>query len=58
MPDGKRANVIGTFEYSLNDDQGNPVSEKGKFFDLFEKQLDGTWLCSVAMWNSDLGGVG
>ena len=52
--DGKHAHGIGKFEYSLKDAEGNTVSDKGKWFDAFEKQADGTWLCSVGMWNSDL----
>ena len=52
--DGKLAHAIGQFEYSMKDADGNPVSDKGKWFDAFEKQADGTWLCSIGMWNSDL----
>jgi ketosteroid isomerase-like protein len=52
--DGKRALAIGEFEYSMKDAAGRFVSDKGKFLDAFEKQADGTWLCSVASWNSDL----
>ena len=52
--DGKLAYAIGKFEYSLKDAEGNPVSERGKWFDVFEKQADGSWQCSVGMFNSDL----
>lgn len=52
--DGRQAYGIGKFEYSLKDDAGNPVTEIGKFLDVFEKQADGSWLCSVAMFNSDI----
>ncbi len=57
--DGKLAYGIGTYEVSLKDAEGNPVSDKGKLVDLFEKQADGSWKCSVSTWNSDLpaGGV-
>ena len=47
LADGKRAHAIGEFEYSMKDADGNLVSDKGKFFDAFEKQADGNWLCSV-----------
>ena len=52
--DGKQAYGIGKFEYSLKDDAGNAVTEIGKWVDIFEKQADGSWLCSVVMTNSDL----
>ena len=52
--DGGKAHAIGEFEYSLKDADGNAVSDKGKFLDTFEKQPDGSWLCTVGSWNSDL----
>ncbi len=57
--DGKLAYTNGVFEYSLKDAAGNPVSDKGKFVDVFKKQADGSWKCSLGMWSSDLpeGGV-
>jgi uncharacterized protein (TIGR02246 family) len=55
---GKLAYAIGEFEYSLKDAAGNLVSDRGKWIDVFEKQADGSWLCSVGMFNSDLPAVG
>jgi ketosteroid isomerase-like protein len=52
--DGKGAHAIGEFKYSMKDAEGDLVSEQGKFFDSFEKQADGSWLCNVLCWNSDL----
>ena len=52
--DGKLAYTNGVFEYSLKDAAGNPVSDKGKFVDVFKKQADGSWKCSLGMWSSDL----
>ena len=52
--DGKLAYAIGTYEYSLKDAGGNPVSDKGKFLDVFKKQADGSWKRSVGIFNSDL----
>ncbi len=52
--DGKQAYGIGKYEYSLKDDAGNPVTDIGKWVDVFEKQADGSWLCSVVIYNSDL----
>lgn len=54
LDDGGLALAIGEYQYSLRDSDGNLVSDKGKYFDKFTKQADGSWLCSVGMWNSDL----
>lgn len=55
---GKQAHAIGQFEYSFKDAEGNLVSDRGKFFDAFEKQADGSWLVRVSIWNSDLPAAG
>ena len=52
--DGGMAHAIGEFEYSMKDSDGNLISDKGKFLDTFEKQSDGSWLCTVGSWSSDL----
>jgi len=52
--DGKLAYTNGVFELSLKDAAGNLVSEKGKFVDVFKKQADGSWKCSLGIWSSDL----
>ena len=54
LSDGSTAHAIGTYDLSLKDDSGNVISDRGKFFDVLEKQEDGSWKCSVAMWNSDI----
>ena len=51
--DGKTAYVIGTYEFSLKDAEGNTVSETGNFLDILKKQADGSWKCAVATWSSD-----
>ena len=38
----------------MKDEAGNQVNDVGKWLDVFEKQSDGSWLCSVAMFNSDI----
>jgi ketosteroid isomerase-like protein len=50
---GDLAYSMGTYEYSLKDAEGNTVSNKGKFVDIWKKQSDGTWKVAVAIWNSD-----
>lgn len=52
--DGKLAYVIGTYEYSLKDAEGNPVSDRGKFVNIWKKQADGSWKAAVGIGNSDL----
>ena len=54
LSDGATAHAIGTYDLSLKDETGNVISDRGKFFDVLEKQEDGSWKCSVAMWNSDI----
>ena len=51
---GDLAYMMGTYEYSLKDAEGNPVSDKGKFVDIWKKQPDGTWKVVVDISNSDL----
>ena len=48
------AYAIGTYEYSVNDADGNPVEDRGKFLDALRKQADGSWQASSGMFNSDL----
>lgn len=51
---GDVAYAIGTYELSLMDPDGNPVSDKGKWLDVFQKQADGSWKMSALSYNSDL----
>jgi ketosteroid isomerase-like protein len=46
--------VSGTVEVTVNDAKGKPVTDRGKFVEIWKKQADGTWKCVVDMWNSDL----
>lgn len=34
---------VGTFELTLNDSEGNPVTRKGKYTTVWQKQTDGQW---------------
>lgn len=51
---GDLAYAVGTYELSLEDAKGNPVTDKGKFLDAFRKQADGSWKQTVISYNSDL----
>ncbi len=43
----------GTYEFTLNDEKGKPVSELGKWVSVYKKQIDGRWKCVTDIWNSD-----
>jgi ketosteroid isomerase-like protein len=46
--------VSGTYEFTMNDASGKPVTDKGKYVEVWEKQADGKWKCGTDTWNSDL----
>jgi ketosteroid isomerase-like protein len=39
---------------TLNDPTGKPVNDRGKFLEVWKKQADGKWKCTMDIWNSDL----
>jgi ketosteroid isomerase-like protein len=45
--------VSGTYEATMNDASGKPVTERGKYVEVWEKQANGTWKCGKDIWNSD-----
>jgi ketosteroid isomerase-like protein len=46
--------VTGVYQASLTDAQGKPVSDQGKFLEVWKKQPDGKWKCVVDTYSSDL----
>ena len=50
---GDLAYSHGTYEETVNDPEGNPVTDKGKWVTVWEKQPDGTWKVVVDIWNSN-----
>jgi ketosteroid isomerase-like protein len=46
--------VIGIYELTVNDASGKPVTDKGKYVEVWEKKADGKWKCGTDTWNSDL----
>lgn len=46
--------VQGTYELAMNDPKGNPMTDKGKYVEVWKKQADGSWKCAVDTFNSDL----
>ncbi len=50
---GDLAYSHGTYEVTVNDPEGNPVTDKGKWVPAWEKQPGGTWKVVIDIWNSD-----
>ncbi len=50
---GDLAYDVGAYELTLNDPQGKPVTDRGKFVHVWKKQPDGSWRVVVAIFNSD-----
>jgi ketosteroid isomerase-like protein len=44
----------GTYEFTVNDPKGNPITDHGKYATVWKKRADGTWKVAVDMFNSDL----
>jgi ketosteroid isomerase-like protein len=51
---GEMAWVDGAYELTMNDASGKPITDRGKYLEVWEKQSDGSWKCRADMWNSDL----
>lgn len=46
--------VIGIYESQINDANGNPIEDKGKYIEIWRKQKDGKWKCTADIFNSDI----
>ena len=51
---GDLAYVSGSYEFNEKDDSGKPMTDKGKFLEVWKKQADGNWKCVADMFSSDL----
>jgi ketosteroid isomerase-like protein len=51
---GDLAYSTGTYELSFNDPSGKPVTERGKYVEIWRQQADGSWKMVVESFNSDL----
>lgn len=51
---GELGYLSGTYEFTMNDANGKPVEDRGKFVEVWKKQTDGAWKCVSDIWNSDL----
>src|SRR6266852_9558072 len=47
---GDMACLSGTYELTMNDG----TKDHGKYCEVWEKQVGGTWKCGADIWNSDL----
>ncbi|MBZ5644780.1 MAG: DUF4440 domain-containing protein [Acidobacteriia bacterium] len=51
---GEVAYSYGTYEMSAKGPKGKPMTDHGKYLEVWKKQPDGGWKCSEDIWNSDL----
>ena len=51
---GDLAYVSGNYEFKETDAGGKPITDKGKYLEIWKKQTDGSWKCVADMFNSDL----
>ncbi len=51
---GDIAYTTGTYELTMNDANGKPVPDHGKYVEVWKKQADGKWKVVADIWNSDL----
>ncbi len=45
--------TTGSYEVTVNDAEGNPVTSRGKVVVVWKKQPDGSWKAVLDIWNSD-----
>ncbi len=51
---GDLAYVVGVYQMTAKDPQGKPVTDRGKFVEVWKKQADGNWKTVADIFNSDL----
>jgi ketosteroid isomerase-like protein len=51
---GEMAWLSGAYQLTMNDANGKPINDRGKYLEVWEKQPDGKWKCVADTWNSDL----
>jgi ketosteroid isomerase-like protein len=45
---------LGAYQLSMNDANGKPMVDRGKYATVWRKQPDGSWKAIVDMFNTDL----
>ena len=48
------AYLMGAYQLTMKDPQGKPVTDHGKFVEVWKKQADGKWKTVADIFNSDL----
>jgi ketosteroid isomerase-like protein len=51
---GDLAYVSGSYELTESDDNGQPMTDKGKYLQVWKKQSDNNWKCVAHTFSSDL----
>ena len=51
---GDLAYSSGTYELTMSDAKGGPVTDRGKYVVVWKKQADGSWKALADIFNSDL----
>ena len=46
--------TAGSYQLTVKDEKGNPVTDTGKYLEVWKKQADGGWKVTTEMFNSDL----
>jgi ketosteroid isomerase-like protein len=46
--------TVGTYEMTMNDSKGKPITDHGKYATVYKKQADGSWKAVVDISNTDL----
>lgn len=53
VPSGDQALLLDSFELRFTGPSGLPATNRGRRLEIWRKQADGTWKCSVDAWNLD-----
>jgi len=53
---GDLGHTTGTYQVTVNDAAGNPMTEKGKYVTVWKKQADGQWKVTEDIFNADATG--
>ncbi len=51
---GDMAYIAGVYQMNLKDPQGKPMTDRGKFVEVWKKQADAKWKVVADIFNSDL----
>ena len=51
---GDLAYVTGTYEFAETGADGKPMTDKGKYLEVWKKQPDGSWKCVADIFNTNL----